>query len=63
METIHIMDGSSSIHQHLMDYGDKASLDSKDSKGSAMHAEKSGGRKPFITATSYSWVNERLAGR
>jgi hypothetical protein len=63
METIHIMDGSFSIHQHLMNYGDKASLESEDRKGSAMPSEKSGGRSLFITATSYSWVNEWLVER
>ena len=60
METIHIMDGSFSIHQHLMDYGDKAFVESEDRKGSAMRSEKSGGRNLFLTATSYSWVDERL---
>jgi len=33
METIHIMDISFSIRQHLMAYGDIASLESNDSKG------------------------------
>ena len=60
METIHIMDGSFSILQHLISYVDKASLESEDRKGSAMRSEKSGGRNLFITATSYSWVDERL---
>jgi hypothetical protein len=52
METIHIMDGSFSIGQHLMGYVDKASLESKDLKRSAMHTEKSAGRNLFIAATS-----------
>ena len=60
METIHIMDGSLSIHQHLMDCGDRAFLEREDGNGSAMRSEKSGGRNLFITATSYSWVDERL---
>jgi len=60
METIHIMDGSFSIRQHLINHGEKASLESEDRKGSAMPSEKSGGRNLFITATSYSWVDERL---
>jgi hypothetical protein len=63
METIHIMDGSFSILQHLISYGDKASLESEDRKGSAMRTEKSGGRNLFITATSYSWVNEWVVER
>ena len=63
METIHIMDISFSIRQHLMVYGGIAPLKSNDSKGCAMHTEKSDDRNLFITATSNIWMNQRLAER